>query len=257
MSIDKSQIQSSLSAAFPLDIVESLLGEYQYIKQQFFLRKFQPTELNAARFSECILRLIEFLDTGNYTPFGIQLNTQKIINRVANNTTLSESVRFFIPQITKVLLDVRNKRNVAHVGGEVDPNYSDSLLVCHSVDWILIELIRNYHTNSIDSARKIVEAINETRIPVLAEIEGFIRVQNTKLKTDEKTLLILYCKQPSNVKDTDLIKWIRYSNSSRYRAKILGVLDSNALIHYENSFCTLLPKGIAYVEKNISPDLIV
>ena len=45
------------------------------------------------------------------------------------------------------------------MGGEVDPNYSDSLLVAHSADWILIELIRNYHTNSIDEARKIVASI--------------------------------------------------------------------------------------------------
>lgn len=257
MSVQRSQIETALSKKFPQEVLAALLDEYQHIKQQFFLRRFQPAELNAARFSECVLRLIEFLDTGNYTPFGKQLNTQSIINRVSNNVSLPEGIRFFIPQTTRVLLDIRNKRNVAHVGGEVNPNYSDSLLVSHSADWVLVELVRNYHANSIDEARKIVESINETKIPVIAEAGSFVRVQNTKLKADQKTLLILYYKQPNKVSDADLIKWIKYSNASRYRAEVLKLLDDEALIHYENSFCTLLPKGIIYTEKNIGFELFV
>ncbi|WP_421657342.1 hypothetical protein [Leptothermofonsia sp. ETS-13] len=92
---------------------------------------------------------------------------------------------------------------------------------------------------------------------MIAEIGRFVRVQNTKLKADQKTLLILYYKQPDKVSDADLIRWIKYSNASRYRTEILKLLDDKALIHYENGSCTLLPKGIVYVEKNISPELIV
>lgn len=73
MSIQRSNIETALSTKLPKDILIVLLNEYQNIKQYFFLRKFRPTELNAARFSECILRLIEFLDTGSFTPFGKQL----------------------------------------------------------------------------------------------------------------------------------------------------------------------------------------
>ncbi len=257
MSFQKNQLELALSSHFPVDILTALLNEYQHIKQQFFLRKFQPTELNAARFSECIIRLIEYLDTGGYTPFGKQLDTQKIINRITNNTSLPEGIRFFIPQLTRVLLDIRNKRNVAHVGGEVSPNYSDSLFVSHAADWILIEIIRNYHTNNINEAKKIVDSINETKIPVIVEVDGFIRVQNTNLTGSQKTLLILYYKQPEKVKDTDLMKWIRYTNTSRYKTEILKSLDNEALIHYENNFCVILPKGIVHVEKNISPELIL
>lgn len=256
MSIQRSQLETALSTQLPKDVLIALLDEYQHIKQQFFLRKFQPAELNAARFSECVLRLIEFLDTGSFTALGNRLNTQNIINCVTNNTNLPEGIRFFIPQLIKVLLDVRNKRDVAHVGGEVNPNYSDSLFVSHSADWILIELIRNYHTNSIDEARKIVESINETKIPVIVEVGSFIRVQNTKLKAEHKTLLILYYKQPDKVSDVDLMRWIRYTNTSRYRTEVLKSLDNEAFIHYENGFCVLLPKGVLYVEKNISPELI-
>lgn len=53
------------------------------------------------------------------------------------------------------------------------------------------------------------------------------------------------------------MKWLRYTNTSRYKTEILKILDKEALIHYENGFCVLLPKGIVYIEKNISPELIV
>lgn len=257
MSVSKSAIEQALSEKLPSDIVIHIINEYQHIKQQFFLRKFQQSELNAARFGECVLRLIEFLDTGCYTPLGKSLKTENIINRAKSNVNLPEGIRFLIPQLTRVLLNVRNKRDVAHVGGEVNPNYSDSLFLSHSADWILIELIRNYHTNSIDEARKIVESINETKIPVIAEVEGYIRVQNTSLSAEQKTLLILYHKQPDKISDSDLAKWIKYTNISRYRKQILKSLDDDALIHYRNGFCTLLPKGIAFVEKNTGFDLIV
>jgi len=257
MSIQRNQIELALSTHIPKDILSALLDEYQNIKQLFLLRKFQPSELNAARFSECVLRLIEFLDTGSYTAFGKQLSTQNIISQANKNTNLPEGIRFFIPQLTRVLLDIRNKRNVAHVGGEVSPNYSDSLFVSHSADWILTELIRNYHTNNINEARKIVESINETKVPVVVDVDGFIRVQNTNLTGNHKTLVILYYKQPEKVRDTDLMNWIRYTNTSRYRNEILKLLDDQALIHYENNLCIILPKGIMYVEKNISPELIL
>jgi hypothetical protein len=257
MSIQRPQIETALCSQLPKDVVNKLLDEYEHIKQQFFLQKFQPTELNAARFSECVLRLIEFLDVGNYTAFGKQLDTEKIINRVSGNIKLSEGIRFFVPRLIRVLLDIRNKRNVAHVGGEVNPNYSDSLLVSHSADWILIEIIRNYHTNSIDESRKIVQSINETKIPVIVEIDGFLRIQNTKLTAEHKTLLILYHKQPDKVRESDLVKWIKYGNASRYKAQILKKLDDDVLIHRLNDVCVLLPKGIAYVEKNISLEFIL
>jgi hypothetical protein len=257
MSVHRSQIEISLCSKFPKDVVTALLDEYQYIKQQFFLQKFQPAELNAARFSEYVLRLIEFLDTGSHTPVGKQLKTEKIINDVLNNTSLPDGIRIFIPRLTRVLLDVRNKRDVAHVGGEVSPNYSDSLFVSHTADWILIEIIRNYHSNSIDEARKIVESINEAKIPVIVEIDGFLRIQNTKMTAEHKTLLILYHKQPDKVRESDLVKWINYSNTSRYKAQILKKLDDDVLIHRLNDICVLLPKGIAYVEKNISLEFIL
>jgi hypothetical protein len=69
-------------------------------------------------------------------------------------------------------------------------------------------------------------------------------------------MVILYYKLPEKVSDADLLRWIKYSNSSRYKTTILSNLDKEALIHYENGFCTLLPKGVLYVEKNIPLNIL-
>jgi len=257
MSISESDLITSLQASLPQDVLMELLKEYKHIKQQFFLNKFRPTELNAGRFAECVLRLLEFVDSGSCTPFGTQLNSENIINRLLNNVSLPNTIRFFIPRLTRVILDVRNKRDVAHVGGEVNPNYSDSLFIIHAVDWILTEIIRHYHSCSIDQAAEIVSLINKIRIPIIDEFNGFIRVLDTSLKTADKILVILHSKQPDRVAEQDLRKWVEYKNSTDFRKKILIVLHKDALIHYEGGMCSLTRKGILFVEKNIPSNILL
>lgn len=257
MSITKSKLVSVLSANVPSDILTQLLSEYELLKQHFFLKKYQPTELNGARFCECVLRILQHISNPPYTPFGVSLDSEKIIKNLENDVSLQNTIRFHIPRLIRVILDVRNKRDVAHVGGEVNPNYSDSLFVIQSVDWILTEIVRHFYKCNIDDARKVVSGINEMKIPVIAEVDGFVKVQNIKLNTKDKTLLIIYYKYPDKVRDDDLITWLKYSNASRYRSDILAKLDSEMIIHYHKGLCTLLPKGIAYVEKNVPPDIII
>lgn len=108
----------------------------------------------------------------------------------------------------------------------------------------------------MEAAQKIADSLNEIQIPVVAEVDGFVRVQNTSLDFIQKTLVIMCHKHPSKVTDAALIRWTEYSNSSVYKKSVLGKLHTSALIHYTGGCCTLLPKGIAYVEKYIPMDLI-
>jgi hypothetical protein len=256
MSVEKNKVIAALCPPLPSDVVTKLLDDYQEIKQHFFLRKFRPNELNGGRFAESVLRVIQFLDTGSYTPLGQALDTDQIVRRVEKNTNLHESERFFIPRQARILLDVRNRRDVAHVGGDVNPNFSDSLFVSHAADWILTELIRLRYRCHIDQANQIVASINEIRIPVVASVNGFVRVQNTRLEARDKALVILYHKDPEPARDTDLAKWIRYQHPARWKKDVLQKLDTEALIHYEGGLCTLLLKGKRYVEENIPLDLL-
>ena len=256
MSVSRKKLVAALSPPLHKEIVTNMLDSYLQIKQQFFLRKFRPSELDGGRFAECVLRLVEQADTETFTAFGQDLKSENIINRVGNNTSLHDSLRFFIPRQARILLDVRNRRDVAHVGGDVSPNYSDSVFICHIADWVLTEIVRIYYNCPIDDARKIVTNINEVKVPIVADVNGFLRVQNVDLDASQKALVILYHKDPEPIRDIDLATWLRYKNQHRWKTEILAKLDAETLIHYDGCHCQLLPKGKLHVERNISLELL-
>lgn len=253
MSIEQSKIVQSLSPPLPKDVVSNLIKEYVSIKKSFLLGHLGPSELNGGRFCECVLRLIEHVDQGSHTPVGQQLNTGKIIRRVENNTTLPDSIRLYVPRLCRVLLDIRNNRDVAHVEDEVSPNLADSLLVSQGADWILVELVRNYYPSSvrIEEAKKIVDSINETEVPLVQDVDGFLRVLDPELSYKDQVLVILHHVHPSGASDQDLLDYTGYANSSRFKTNLLPDLHNKSLIHYVDGNCKLLRRGIMYVEKNI------
>lgn len=261
MSVTRNQVEAVLTPRLPRDIVTRLLDEYTAIKQHLACRHFQPSEMNGGRFAECVARLIQHQHTGNYSPFGTHLGNgivEQLSRQVAGNTCLFHSMRTLIPQFTAILYEVRNKRDVGHVGGEVNPNLSDSLLVARLADWIMTEILRIYYSCDINTAQKIADSLNETQIPIVAEVDGFVRVQNTALDYAQKTLVILYHKHPSKVQDRDLVKWTAHTHSTRFKKDVLGKLHSDALIHYDAAgYCTLLEKGIIYTEKSNLMQMVV
>ncbi len=121
----------------------------------------------------------------------------------------------------------------------------------------MTEILRVYFQCPIAQAQKIANSLNETQIPIIADVDGFLRVQNTALDNKQKSLVIMYYKYPEKVRDIDLVKWTEYSNPSVFKKNILGKLHSDALIHYESGLCSLLDKGRFYVEKSIPMDLLV
>lgn len=133
MGIVKSQIIAALAPPLPNEVVMHLLDDYQEMKQHFALGKFRPNELNGGRFAESVCRLLQHLDGQPYTPYGVSLpNTNAIFDRAALIVNLHDSIRLYVPRLARMLLDIRNRRDVAHVGGDVSPNFSDSIFVIHS-----------------------------------------------------------------------------------------------------------------------------
>ena len=59
-----------------------------------------------------------------------------------------DSIRLHIPRALRMVYDIRNKRDAAHLANGIDPNLQDSTLVISVLDWVLAELIRLHHTVS-------------------------------------------------------------------------------------------------------------
>src|SRR5262245_20866053 len=141
------EIEKSLKAHFHSQLVGELLSAYQEAKRNFFLSGLRLSAVEGGRFCEAALRMIQEKTTGAFTPLNQKLDTDKLISQFANLPKRShpDSVRLNIPRAVRVVYDIRNQRDAAHLADGIDPNIQDATLVISNLDWILAEFVRLYH----------------------------------------------------------------------------------------------------------------
>lgn len=162
------------------------------------------------------------------------------------------SIRIQIPRMLISLYEIRNNRNVGHIGGDVDPSYMDAMCVLHISKWIVAELIRVFHNVSPDEATAAVEALSDREISLIWTIDGVSRILNTSLSMMDKTLLLLYS-SPSGMPETELVRSLEHSNPTVYRRDILKKAHKRRWIEYNTTeaTATISPLGSQMIENKI------
>lgn len=236
-----------------------LLKAYDEIQTNFRERRWEPSELNGGKLCEIVYTIISGHIAGSFPnkpskPSNMVSACQAIEQTPAGTT--SRSARIQIPRMIVALYEIRNNRNVGHVGGDVDPNEMDAVAVLYISRWIIAELVRIFHNVNTDTAQKIVESLAERISPTLWQVDGKTRILNTALSMKEKTLLLLYCSQKP-LEETVLVDWLEHSNPSIYRRDILRKMHSARLVEYNNQtgMVTISPTGIQHVETELSEEL--
>lgn len=253
------QIRNDLKKTYPSDICDALVDSYVKIKEQYYLNKLEPSELNGGKFVEACVRLIQEELTGSHIPIGERIpNIAKVLREFETfDKRKNDSFRIHIPRILLSVYNIRNKRGVGHLGGDVNPNLADATIITTAVDWILSELYRILYTVSLDEAQNIVNNLVKRKMPLVWEIKDVRRVLNPSISYRDQTLLLLYSIYPDVMTDDELINCLEYSNPGRYRTYTLRNLHKDRLIEYSrDGNCTILPPGINYVEQNNSQWLI-
>src|SRR2546430_7144076 len=117
---------------------------------------------------------------GRFDALSRKLNTETLITSLANLPAGSQpdSVRLHIPRALRVVYDVRNNRDAAHLSDGIDPNVQDSTLVVSILDWVLAEFVRLFHDVSPDDARRIVEDLVTRSAPAIQDFAGYLKVLN-------------------------------------------------------------------------------
>jgi hypothetical protein len=175
-------------------LVDELLDAHEEVKRNYFLGGLRLSAVEGGRFSEAAFRLLQEATGLPVTSLGTQLDTDKLIRTLANLPVAShqESLRIHIPRALRLVYDIRNKRDAAHLADGIDPNLQDATLVVATVDWILAEFVRLYHNVSADEASRIVESLVTRQAPVVQEIDGFLKVLKPSLGASEHMLVLLY-----------------------------------------------------------------
>ena len=201
-------------------------------------------------------RLLQHVVTGAFTPFGKQIpnfadECRNIIT--AQAPTVVESVRVVMPRALVFVYTMRSKRGIGHVGGDVDANTIDIETMVRTADWIVWELIRVYHSLSLEEAQDLVDNISVRQLPDIWEVGGKKRVLRPGMTAKQQTLFLLYHEPTSVVLAEDLYSWVEYDQLRTYRRDILVPLHDARLIEFdrENDAVHLSPTGAREVETKI------
>jgi len=146
------------------------------------------------------------------------------------------------------------KRQVGHVGGDVDSNRMDSQAVVQISGWIMGELVRVFHNIDTQTAQEIVDNLAERKIPIVWKLDGIKRILNPKLKFPNQILLLL-SSQNGKTDINKLFEWLDYSNKTYFK-KMLKKMHKDRLIDLSNqdSEVIILPPGLLVVEKILTDD---
>jgi hypothetical protein len=229
-----------------------LIAEYNKLAKNYREQRWEPVELNGGRICEIVHTIIKAKADGS-SPDGPQKPKNMVAACLAleAHTDVTRSLRIQIPRMLVALYEVRNNRNVGHVGSDVDPSHMDATVVFSLVKWIMAELVRVFHNITTEQASAVAESITEREVPILWRVGDTIRVLSN-LSAKDKTLAILYASAGA-VAFKELIAGVEYGNPSRFRSVVLKGAHRDHLLHFDAKSDTaqISPVGSSYVERDV------
>lgn len=255
----KSSLNAALSA-IPTKFRNRIVQSYLELKRRYYAASYDSSwdtaGLSAGKFCESVFRFIQHELTGSSIPFGTHIpnfadECRKLIQ--LPTTAGLESLRVIIPRALVFLYTLRGKRGIGHVGGDIEANEIDASTVMRVCDWIVCELVRIYHSLSLEEAQALVDALAERNLPDIWKVAGKKRVLRPNLSYRQQTLLLLYSEPDVAVLSEDLLAWTEHSRFRDYKRDVLLKLHKERLIEYdqETESIYISPLGIQEVEDTI------
>src|ERR1700761_7472834 len=114
----------------PDGLRKPLIEEYNKILQHYLERRWTASELSGGKYCEIVYTILDGYAKGIYetSPFKPS-NFVDACKKLENNAGVPRSFQILIPRILPALYEIRNNRNVGHVGGDIDPNLMDAQAV--------------------------------------------------------------------------------------------------------------------------------
>lgn len=240
-------------AGIPSPLREELLNTFNEVVRNHRENRWEAAELNAGKLCEVVYTIINGRAAGSYPAKSSKprdmVRACRDLEQVPSNS-LERALRIQIPRVILGIYEMRNNRNVGHVGGDVDPSHMDSEFAVAASRWMVADLVRAFHDMTTNKAYEVVEALIQREIPLIWESDGVKRVLSPKLPAAEKVLILLYATLGRVSEDT-LRNWVEYGHAARFRNEILRALHKAKKIEHNavEKTALLLPPGIHHVEE--------
>lgn len=231
-------------ATIPSGLREPLLAEYKSILESYAENRWTPAELYGGRFCEIVYCIIDGHAKGVYLAAPKKPpDFAGACRALEKNTHVPRSFQILIPRLLPALFEVRNNRNVGHVGGDVDPNHMDATFVVSSCNWTMAELVRVFHGLTPAEAQVLVDNLVERTLPIIWEGENVRRVLDATMPVKSQAIILL-ATSSGKVSTSDLLDWIGYQNRS-YFFKLLRSMHGERLIELskDERLAEILPPG--------------
>lgn len=245
-------IEAQLSSGLDAKLVRELLDAHSEAKRNFYLGGLRLSAVEGGRFCEAAFRLLEFITQGKFTALGKTLpSTDKLINDLAglDGSKFNDAVRLHIPRSLRLVYDIRNKRDAAHLADNIDPNLQDASLVIGVIDWVLAEFIRLYHNVPADEASKIVDGIVKRTAPVVQDFKGHLKVLNPALRVTEYCAVLLYQRGDEGALFSEIEGWVRPKMRANLRRALSRMVDEKDYLHFDGKRYFITRRGELFVEQ--------
>lgn len=243
-------IRGGLTATYDAVVVDELLDAHEEAKSNFYLGGLRLSAVEGGRFSEAAFRMLQQRAYGQFDPIGQQLDTERIITRLGNvaPTAQPPSIRLHIPRALRVVYDIRNTRDAAHLADGIDPNVQDASLVVSVIDWVLAEFVRLHHNVAADAAQRMVQDLSTRKAPVIQDFDGFLRVLRTDLSASAHVMVLLYQRGTEGASYEELETWARPPMRHNLKRTLIRLADTNAWVHNAGNIYQLTYTGTQEVE---------
>jgi hypothetical protein len=245
-----SVIQAGFQKSFDSKLVSELLIAYGEAKRNFYLGGLRLSAVEGGRFCEAAFRMLEQATTGKFTPLGIQLDSERLIKDLSQLPRAStlDSIRIHIPRALRVVYDIRNKRDAAHLADGIDPNVQDATLVISCLDWVLAEFVRIYHGVNANEAQLWIEQLVRRRVPMVQNFDGFLKVLNPKLEVSDRVILLLYERGAERASFQELKNWVHPRMRKNLKRALENLEHDRAWLHSNEDIFQITELGMRYVE---------
>jgi hypothetical protein len=244
-------IEAELGKTFTPKLVTELLDAHEAAKKCFYLGGLRLAEVEGGRFCEAAFRLLEEVSFGAHTTLGTQLDSDKLIDRLRNLATSAQpdAIRLHIPRALRLVYDIRNKRDAAHLADGIDPNLQDATLVVSVLDWVLAEFLRLYHSVSANEAKALVDDIVSRTAPIVQDFSGALKVLSPELGASDHCLVLLYQRGEKGASFEQLRGWVRPTMRANLKRTLTILADERDLAHFDGSNFFITRLGQMDVEK--------
>lgn len=245
---------AKLLGGLPPGLRNPLLDEYRGIVTAYLEGRWRVSGLDAGRFCEVVYTILDGALSGSFPAVPAKParfpEACKALESRPPIAVGDRSLRILIPRILPGMYEIRNNRDVGHVGGDVVANKMDASFLRDTSTWVIAELVRVFHQVTPAEAQQSVDALVERAHPLVWAHEGVKRVLAPEMRAKDKVLILLHS-SPGGALVTELQAWIKYK--SKFMQQVINPLADALLIELDKNTgrAVITPLGIQAVEQRI------